>query len=57
MSRPETLEKRYTGKITGNAMDFMKSCLQMQISDRITAAEALNHPYFDEVREDTEFRP
>jgi hypothetical protein len=33
-------------------MAFMKGCLRMSPSDRFTAFEALNHPYFDDVREE-----
>ena len=38
-------------------MAFMKACLELNPSERITAAEAISHPYFDEVREDAEIRP
>ena len=39
MSRPETLEKRYVGKLTKKALSFMKSLLVMDPAKRPTAAE------------------
>jgi cyclin-dependent kinase-like len=47
MNRPETLEKKYLGKLSKKALSFMKSCLKMDPSDRLTASEALSHPYFE----------
>jgi len=45
--KAETLEKRYLGKLSRKALSFMKACLKMDPSQRITAAEALSHPYFE----------
>jgi serine/threonine protein kinase len=50
-SKPETIEKKYLGKLPKQALSFMKACLKMDPAQRITAAEALAHPYFDSVRE------
>jgi len=47
MNRPETLEKKYLGKLSKKALAFMKQCLKMDPADRLTATEALNHPYFE----------
>ena len=47
MSRPETLEKKYLGKLSKKAMSFMKACLKMDPKERITAADCLTHPYFE----------
>lgn len=47
MSRPETLEKRYLGKVTKRALLFMKQALTIDPSNRLTAAQALRHPYFE----------
>jgi len=47
ISRPETLEKRYIGKMTKRAMSFLKSLLEMDQIRRATTSEALMHPYFD----------
>lgn len=52
MTRAETLEKRYLGKLTREAINFMKALLKMDPSQRMTAAEALLHPYFGPLRED-----
>jgi cyclin-dependent kinase-like len=47
LSRPETLERRYLGKLTRPALAFMKSLLDLNPSTRMTACEALRHPYFE----------
>ena len=54
MSRPETLEKRYVGKLTKKALSFMKGLLIMDPSKRLGAHDALQHSYFDGLREDHE---
>ena len=46
-SKPETLEKKYLGKVSRKAMAFMKACLKMDPAQRITATEAVQHPYFE----------
>ena len=48
--KPETLERRYTGKLTRVPLSFMKSLLKMDPTQRMTAGEALQHPYFDSLR-------
>ena len=50
--RPETLEKKYLGKLSKKALSFMKACLKLNPAERITAAEALKHPYFEDLREE-----
>lgn len=47
MSSPETLEKRYCRKINKTALSFMKGVLAMEPLKRLTASEALRHPYFE----------
>ena len=54
MSRPETLEKRYVGKLTKKALSFMKGMLIMDPSKRLGAHDALQHSYFDGLREEHE---
>ena len=49
----ETLEKRYLGKINKVGLNFMKNLLCMDPSERITAAEALNHPFFEDLQENS----
>lgn len=51
LGKPETLERRYLGKISKKALSFMKSLLKFLPEERISASEALNHPYFDGIRE------
>lgn len=43
--RDETIDMKYLGKIEKNALSFMKACLKMNPSDRITVEQALKHPY------------
>jgi len=47
MTRPETLEKRYLGKVTKKLIVFMKSLLKMEPTERSTAAEGLDSPYLE----------
>ena len=51
VSKPETLDKHYIGTLPRKALNFMKGCLKIDPGKRLTALEALEHPYFDEVRE------
>jgi serine/threonine protein kinase len=51
INKPETLEKHYLGKFSKNAMAFMKALLKMDPKERLTGIEALQHPYFDELKE------
>jgi len=50
--KPETIERRYLGKLSKKAMNFMKSCLKMDPSERLNAEEALRHLYFEGLREE-----
>lgn len=43
----ETLEKRYL-KVDRKAIDFMYRLLKMEPTERMTASEALQHPYLNE---------
>lgn len=47
MSKPETLVKRYFGKLSKRALSFMKGVLKMDPAERMTGAECLDHPYFE----------
>ena len=51
LGKPETLERRYLGKISKKALSFMKALLKLDPNERLTSKEALNHPYFDGIRE------
>eukprot|EP00397_Hematodinium_sp_SG-2012_P014720 GEMP01014976.1.p1 GENE.GEMP01014976.1~~GEMP01014976.1.p1 ORF type:complete len:515 (+),score=126.80 GEMP01014976.1:238-1782(+) len=47
MSSPETLEKRYCRKMSKAALSFMKGVLSMEPMKRLSAADAVKHPYFE----------
>ena len=51
VSKPETLEKRYLNKMSGQEIDLMKGLLNMNPRVRLQASDALMHPYFDDIRE------
>lgn len=58
MSRPETLEKRYLGKVTKKLIQFMKSLLKMEPTERANSTECLDHPYLEGIAEkDKDRRP
>jgi len=50
ITRPETLEKRYIGKMSKRAMSFLKLILEMDPNKRTTTTEALRHPYLEKLR-------
>lgn len=50
MSKPETLQKKYVGKLGKSALNFMQSVLQMNPAERPTSDAALGHAYFEEMR-------
>ncbi|CDW87509.1 protein kinase domain containing protein [Stylonychia lemnae] len=54
ISKPETLEKRYVGKLSKQALNFMEGLLKMEPKERLTAKEAICHPYFDGLRDQPE---
>lgn len=51
INKPETLERRYVGKLSKKALMLMKAMLEMDPTDRITAIEALADTYFDGLRD------
>mmetsp|Transcript_13362 Transcript_13362/g.46785 ORF Transcript_13362/g.46785 Transcript_13362/m.46785 type:complete len:590 (-) Transcript_13362:28-1797(-) len=52
MSRPETLQKKYVGKLSKRSLHFLKGLLQMEPSNRQTAKECLEHGYFEDIRQE-----
>ena len=54
--KPETLERKYYGKLSKNAFTFMKGLLKLDPRERLIGNELIMHPYFDDMRsEDPEF--
>lgn len=47
MSRPETLQKKYVGKLSKRALTIMRSLLSMEPKERPGASECLQHAYFE----------
>lgn len=52
VSKPETLQKHYVGKMSKKAISLMEGFLEMDPAKRITSLEALAHPYFDGIRDE-----
>jgi serine/threonine protein kinase len=50
IAHPETLEVRYAPVMNEIEIDLMKKLLEMDPYQRITASEALNHEFFDELQ-------
>jgi cyclin-dependent kinase-like len=48
---PETLEKKYVGKLSTKALSLMNGMLKMDPEERYTALDCLANPYFDGIRE------
>lgn len=46
----DSLERRYIAKIGKEGMDLMRKILKMDPKERITATEALKHPFFTRVK-------
>lgn len=51
VGKPETLEKRYVGKLSKGAIALMGKMLEQDPRKRITAIDALADPYFESIRE------
>ena len=54
ISKPETLERRYIGKLSKKALSFMKSLLRLEPSERLSCNDALQHAYFDGIKDSNE---
>lgn len=54
IQKPETLERRYLGKLSKKTLNFMKSLLKMDPKERLNVSEALAHPLFDGLREEVD---
>lgn len=49
--KPETLEKRYVGKLSKKALSLMNGMLMMDPEERYTALDCLADPLFDNIRD------
>ena len=52
MSRPETLQRKYVGKLTKKAYNMMSLFVKMDPKDRPTGEDCLEDPYFHGLREE-----
>lgn len=50
ITKPETLEKRYLSSLSKKALSLMSGLLAMNPADRISGEQALQHPWFDDIR-------
>ncbi|KAE9043610.1 Cyclin-dependent kinase-like 5 [Phytophthora rubi] len=44
---PETLSRRYCGRVSKKAISFLEGAIQLCPEDRFSSEECLRHPYFD----------
>lgn len=49
MSRPETLQKKYVGKLTKRALNFLRTLLNLNPTLRPTSSVSLAQPYFEDM--------
>jgi cyclin-dependent kinase-like len=50
LTKPETLEKRYMSSLSKKALSLMVGLLSMDPAYRLTGEQALQHPWFDDIR-------
>lgn len=50
-TKPESLEKRYVGKLSAKAISLIIGMLRLEPEERLSAIECLAHSYFDGIRE------
>jgi cyclin-dependent kinase-like len=51
IGKPETIERRYLGKLPRKAIGFVKGLLKMDPEERLTVTDALRNPYFEDLPE------
>lgn len=54
VTKPETIERKYVGKLSKVALTLMEGLLKMDPRERITSKEALCHQWFDGIRSEQE---
>ncbi len=57
VNKIESLDKKYTGKLSKNALSLMTGLLKMDPSERLNGEQALAHPYFDDIRDPADLNP
>jgi serine/threonine protein kinase len=50
VTKPETIDKKYAGKLSKEGLELMQGLLMMDPKDRFTAKQALMHQFFDGLR-------
>lgn len=53
ISKPETLKRRYLGKMDDVALEVLQGLLRLDPGQRVSAAECLAYPWFDDIREES----
>lgn len=56
VTKPQTLEKNYLGRMSKLALSLMEGMLRMEPRERLSAKEAMWHAYFDGCRSNEEER-
>ena len=51
IGKSEFLEKKYLGKLSRKALNFVKELLKMDPCKRMTVDKAIQHNYFDNFKE------
>ena len=54
ISKPETLEKRFRGKICADGLHVLKALLEIDPDKRPSIDEVISHTYFDDIRKKQE---
>jgi cyclin-dependent kinase-like len=49
LGKPETIERRYLGKLPRKAIGLVKGLLKMDPAERLTVRDALRHNYFEDL--------
>ena len=51
ISKPETLTRKYIGKMSRDALNLLNGMLALDPEERLSAIDCLAHSYFDQLRE------
>ncbi|GLD93284.1 hypothetical protein PINS_up001876 [Pythium insidiosum] len=57
VKHPETLQRKYCGRLSKRGLQFLEMTLQLNAEDRLTSEQCLRHPYFDGLSGDTTVSP